>query len=180
MSNDSQGSLRVPAPWASSYLWHKIRGSKAPSLMGEVSQWAAVLLLELLQLRSGQQGSAPLTEFLGEEGAHGRPPSLQAAVEWGWNPMFTLSSGNYKEMQLSRTLHNCVCSCNRESPKRMQGEHGVRSFDARGKSALRATEVFNCFIRELPWSLNLCLRELFFWFLSIFKKLFDLQLVGAS
>lgn len=31
----------------------------------------------------------------------------------------------------------------------MQGEHGVRSFDARGKTALRATKVFNAFFKGI-------------------------------
>lgn len=144
----------MPAPWASNYLWHRITVSRVPSLMSEVSQWAAVVLLELLQLSSGQQGSAPLTEFLGEEGAHGRPPSLEAAVEWGWNPMFTLSSGNYRKHS-SRVHCIIVFAVAVGGAQRGCRESMVWEALMRGEKLHYGPQKYltNAFLRELLWSL---------------------------
>lgn len=109
ISSDSKASL-----WGASFLSEQVPGAQNKRVKrlippvrfrgGQLEQpscspscscsWAGAVAGRALPLRPNSSG---------EEGVHGRPPSPQAAVEWGWNPMFTLSSGNYRK----RSAHVC-------------------------------------------------------------------------
>lgn len=137
-----------------------------PDPTGEVSWWAAGAAELLLQLSwsRGWESSAPPTKFLrgGRSAWEASLPASSCGMRMKSNVYSFFRK--LQEMQRSRTLHNSVCSCDRESPNRMQGECGIGN-SGRGKNCSKGYKTAlsgNC---PAP-----CLRESFFRFLSILKR----------